>query len=58
MDVTVQIATTNWQALLEAAGYSNVQWRMLEEVRQMNLRTMGIEHDEGEVYVVWGYAPD
>ncbi len=38
-------------ALLEAAGYSNVQWRMLEEVRQMNIRTMGIEHDEGEVYV-------
>ncbi len=45
-------------ALLEAAGYSNVQWRMLEEVRQMNIRTMGIEHDEGEVYVVWGYAPN
>lgn len=44
-------------ALLEAAGYENVQWRPLKEVEAMNLRTMGTEHDDGETYVVWGYAP-
>ncbi len=44
-------------ALLEAAGYTNVQWRPLDEVHAMNLRTMGSEHCDGETYVVWGYAP-
>lgn len=44
-------------ALLEAAGYTNVQWRPLDKVHAMNLRTMGSEHDDGETYVVWGYAP-
>ena len=44
-------------ALLEAAGYTNVQWRPLDEVHAMNQRTMGSEHVDGETYVVWGYAP-
>ena len=44
-------------ALLEAAGYVNVQWRALDAVHAMNERTMGKEHGEGETYVVWGHAP-